>query len=160
FYAQSLSLTDFLVARGGRKKFLAFVAQGEDDGWDKAVQSVYGYESVEELEQAWLDHARKQVAEKQADSLRAVRISNEDRELGPAQGESLPTGFTKQLPDGPAPIQVLVRLDEQGRLTIAQKITYYRPETETLTLKNGRKHRVTYYDEKHSYRDTVYDLYK
>ncbi|HZV04835.1 MAG TPA: sigma-70 family RNA polymerase sigma factor [Gemmataceae bacterium] len=163
FYAQSLSLTDFLVTLGGRRKFLAFVAQGEEEGWDKASQSVYS-NTIEELEQRWLRFAKMRLAEKRDDSRREVRISNGNRQLAqrpaPTVGESLPTGFTEQLPDGPAPIQMLVRIDEQGRLTIAQKVTYYQPETETITLKNGRKHRVTYYDEKHSYRDTVYDLHR
>ena len=52
-------MSEFLVRRGGRAKFLEFVAQGQDDGWDKAAQNQYGYESVEGLESAWLTRVRE-----------------------------------------------------------------------------------------------------
>jgi hypothetical protein len=57
-YAQGFSVTNFLVARSSRPGFLNFVADGMRLGWDQAVQSHYGYQNVEALEQAWLQHLR------------------------------------------------------------------------------------------------------
>jgi hypothetical protein len=59
-YAQGYSVTSFLVGQSGRARFLAFVAQGMRSDWDSAVQTHYRYRSVEELEQAWLQHLRTQ----------------------------------------------------------------------------------------------------
>jgi RNA polymerase sigma factor (sigma-70 family) len=53
-HTQGHSLAGYLVRLGGRRKFLAFVAQGERDGWPRAVRAHYGHASVEELERAWL----------------------------------------------------------------------------------------------------------
>jgi hypothetical protein len=57
-YAQGFSVSQFLVSNGGRQNFLAFVANGMTRGWDGAAQSFYRYNSVDELEQAWLAHLR------------------------------------------------------------------------------------------------------
>jgi hypothetical protein len=57
-YAQGFSLSDYLVQRSDKKTFLAFIGQGMQQGWDRAVQAHYGHRSVEELEEAWLKHLR------------------------------------------------------------------------------------------------------
>jgi hypothetical protein len=57
-YAQGFSVTNFLVNQSSKPAFLNFVAQGMRDGWDRAVQTHYRYQSVEELEQTWLQHLR------------------------------------------------------------------------------------------------------
>lgn len=57
-YAQGYSVSNFLVGRSNRQVFLSFVAAGMRQGWDAAAQSHYQIGSVEELEQAWLQHLR------------------------------------------------------------------------------------------------------
>ncbi|MBM4072123.1 MAG: hypothetical protein FJ271_24830 [Planctomycetes bacterium] len=57
-YAQGFSVSDYLVQRSDRQTFLRFVAHGMQAGWDSAAQSFYRFQSVEELEQAWLQHLR------------------------------------------------------------------------------------------------------
>jgi hypothetical protein len=57
-YAQGYSVANFLVGATSRPAFLAFVAHGMQYGWDSAAQVHYRYQSVEELEQAWLNHLR------------------------------------------------------------------------------------------------------
>jgi hypothetical protein len=59
-YAQGYSVTNFLVQSSNRATFLNFVSSGMREGWDRAVQTHYRYQSVEQLEQAWLDHLRQQ----------------------------------------------------------------------------------------------------
>ncbi len=57
-YAEGYSVTSFLVSQSGRPTFLAFVGAGMREGWDNAVRSYYHYNSVEELEQAWVNNLR------------------------------------------------------------------------------------------------------
>jgi hypothetical protein len=59
-YAQGHSFSRFLVDAKSRKVFLAFVRDGAARGWDAAVRDKYGYDDVEQLEQAWLGWARRQ----------------------------------------------------------------------------------------------------
>jgi hypothetical protein len=58
-YAEGYSVVDFLVARSNRPAFLVFLDEGTRTGWDHAVQTHYHFNSVNELEQAWLDSLRK-----------------------------------------------------------------------------------------------------
>jgi len=72
-YAQGYSVTAFLVERGGggqagRAKFLQFLSigmQGSDpryhgtlESWNEAARRIYGFESIDALEKAWLDSLR------------------------------------------------------------------------------------------------------
>lgn len=61
-YAQGYSVCAYLInGHGGRKKFLDFVDTGMRNGnrnWDAAVREVYGFETVDELEEKWLDSLR------------------------------------------------------------------------------------------------------
>jgi hypothetical protein len=72
-YAQGYSITHFLVKKGGdgregRSRLLQFLAigmQGSDprshgtlESWNEACRKVYGFESVDALEEAWLTSLR------------------------------------------------------------------------------------------------------
>ena len=57
-YAEGYSVTSFLVGQSNRSQFLGFIAQGMRGDWDGAARSYYRYNSVEELEQAWIQHLR------------------------------------------------------------------------------------------------------
>ena len=52
-YAQSYSVTDYLIQKGGRKTFLTFLSDAHQSGWDDALRTHYAEESVEHLEQDW-----------------------------------------------------------------------------------------------------------
>lgn len=58
-YAQGYSVSNYLVESSNRQTFLALVAMGMQEGWDKACQTYYRCNRVEELEQAWLAHLRE-----------------------------------------------------------------------------------------------------
>jgi hypothetical protein len=57
FYAQSVSLVEFLVARKDAPTFTRFVRDGLDGGYEGALRKHYGLASFAELEQQWRDHA-------------------------------------------------------------------------------------------------------
>jgi hypothetical protein len=53
FYGQGYSISRFLVEIGGRPRFLGFVRDGMQAGWDKATLKHYGLANVRELDRAW-----------------------------------------------------------------------------------------------------------
>jgi RNA polymerase sigma factor (sigma-70 family) len=53
YYAEGMTLTQFLVERKDRATFLAFVGLGMRKDWDAAVRRYYGLDGVEELEARW-----------------------------------------------------------------------------------------------------------
>jgi hypothetical protein len=57
FYAESASLVEFLTKQKGPEVFTQFVREGLQDGFDSALQRHYGYQSVTDLEQHWVQYA-------------------------------------------------------------------------------------------------------
>lgn len=58
-YAQGYSLVQFLVNRGGRRQLLEYVADGSSSGqWADATRNHYGFDSLTELQEAWLEWVR------------------------------------------------------------------------------------------------------
>lgn len=53
FYAQSVSLVDFLSRERGPAEFTRFVRDGMRDGYEASLRSHYGYRSFDELESRW-----------------------------------------------------------------------------------------------------------
>lgn len=66
-YAEGYSVCAYLIDLGGgglkgRRKFLDFLESGMaagGRGWEKAVRTHYGFESVDDLETKWIDSLRK-----------------------------------------------------------------------------------------------------
>jgi hypothetical protein len=56
FYAQSVSLVDFLTRQKGAERFAAFVRDGERDGYTASLRKHYGW-SFAELDRHWRRHA-------------------------------------------------------------------------------------------------------
>ncbi len=57
FYAQSVSLVDFLSSLRGSQEFTFFLHDGMRYGYEKSLQRHYGYQNLVELEQRWLHYA-------------------------------------------------------------------------------------------------------
>lgn len=58
-YAEGYAVSKFLIESTDRQTFLTFINHGMQHGWDEAVKTVYHYQNVDEMEQAWLDNLRK-----------------------------------------------------------------------------------------------------
>src|SRR5262249_7053539 len=56
FYAQSVSLTEFLAQSKGPRELARFVKDGQSEGYETALKRHYGW-TFEELEQRWRKHA-------------------------------------------------------------------------------------------------------
>jgi len=64
FYAEGYSVTRFLVDRKDRPTFVNFLRLGVDGDWARAAKQCYGFESLDEMQHAWLDTLRQPVAKK------------------------------------------------------------------------------------------------
>ena len=60
YYAQSVSLTRFLVEQGPPEQFVQFVRDSQRDGIESALQSVYRIGGFPELQARWIEYARRQ----------------------------------------------------------------------------------------------------
>jgi hypothetical protein len=59
-YSQGYSVVRFLIAQGGKKKFVAYLGEGmKTNNWTAATQSHYGYSSLSDLQVTWLDWVRR-----------------------------------------------------------------------------------------------------
>lgn len=59
FYAQSVSLVEFLTREKGPRVLTQFIRAGLRDGYDAALQRYYGYRNFDELERSWSTFALK-----------------------------------------------------------------------------------------------------
>jgi hypothetical protein len=57
FYAQSVSLVEFLAREKGPQTFSTFVKEGLAGGYEAALRKHYGIQSFDDLEQRWRKHA-------------------------------------------------------------------------------------------------------
>ena len=59
-YAQGFALSEFLIQRGGRQKFLQFLGDGmQNESWNQATGKHYGFSDTGTLQNAWLAWVRK-----------------------------------------------------------------------------------------------------
>jgi hypothetical protein len=59
-YSQGFSLARFLIAQGGKRKFVQYIGDGMNQrNWTAATRQHYGFESLSELQLTWLDWVRK-----------------------------------------------------------------------------------------------------
>jgi hypothetical protein len=56
FYAQSVSLVEYLSERAGPRVFAKFLREGLTGGYESALQRYYGIQTFGELEQQWMQH--------------------------------------------------------------------------------------------------------
>jgi len=57
FYAESVSLVDFLVNQKGPQAFTLFLREGQRYGYEAALKRSYNYKNFHELEQSWNQYA-------------------------------------------------------------------------------------------------------
>ncbi|MGB8854271.1 MAG: hypothetical protein WCC69_11970 [Pirellulales bacterium] len=59
-YAQGYSLARYLIDRGGRHKYVAFLTEGlASDDWSTALQRHYGVPTVAQMQSVWLDWVKQ-----------------------------------------------------------------------------------------------------
>ena len=89
-YSQGYSVARFLVAQGGRRKFLAYIADGlRDENWARATKTHYGFDNLLALQTNWLDWVRKGSPnlESTTDTPPLVAVKDRNRAPGPAEAQ-------------------------------------------------------------------------
>jgi hypothetical protein len=71
FYAQSVSLTRYLVDQGPPERFIRFVRDSQRVGTAAALRDIYQIEGPSDLHDRWLAHARQQLGVETASSRNA-----------------------------------------------------------------------------------------
>ncbi|MBM4022403.1 MAG: hypothetical protein FJ284_09215 [Planctomycetes bacterium] len=90
-YSQGYSLARFLIERGGRHKYVAFVGDGlARDDWAAALERHYGVGDIAKLQHIWLDWVRQgcpappaAVAAVQPDTLAAATLTTRGQSPDP-----------------------------------------------------------------------------
>jgi hypothetical protein len=77
YYAQSISLTRFLVGQGPPEQFLKFVRHSQRGGVELALKEVYQIQGLAALEDRWLAYARGQFATRTASASERVNDNSE-----------------------------------------------------------------------------------
>ncbi|MDG3002203.1 hypothetical protein [Paludisphaera mucosa] len=62
YYAQSVSLTQFLMAQGTPAQFVAFIKETQQRGPDAALRGSYRIAGLDDLDRRWRDYARAESA--------------------------------------------------------------------------------------------------
>ncbi len=62
-YAAASSVTEFLVARGGKTRVVEFAGNGPKRGWDQAASDYYGVHDMAELQTAWQNWVTKKLGD-------------------------------------------------------------------------------------------------
>lgn len=58
-YSQGYSLARFLIAQGGKQKFIQYIGDGlRGNNWTRATKQHYGYTSLSDLQLTWVDWVR------------------------------------------------------------------------------------------------------
>jgi hypothetical protein len=71
-YAQGYSVARFLIAQGGKPKFVQFVGEGmQTENWNAAVRKHYSFKNLSELQLTWVDWVGKGSPKLDADTLLA-----------------------------------------------------------------------------------------
>ncbi len=128
-YAQGHSLARFLLAQGGKRKFVDYVGDGMKwNSWTKATQKHYGYQSLSDLQVTWLDWVRHGGGPVAAANTLVAQASPEDnRELTPVSAAATSNGATASvLGDRPDTSDVVAAVYESPSRRTSEKGWYAR----------------------------------
>lgn len=119
-YAQGYSVTNFLVSKSSKPRFLRFLDEGMRRGWDSALNTHYGFRSVEALEEAWLDHLRRTPPESPTDRDPPMVVQGQPRPTGNPSRASLSNQVVVRQTTPPVPLS----LNPSGRQPIVRGQSY------------------------------------
>ncbi len=86
-YAQGYSVSRFLIAHGGHQSFVKFLEdyfRMRKPSWTEVVRNHYGYNSLAELQDAWLEWVRKGSSEEELKITLAARQNRGGRQVAVA----------------------------------------------------------------------------
>ncbi len=112
-YSQGYSLARYLIAQGGKRKFIEYVGDGlrmqTPDAWTRATQKHYGFRNLSELQLSWVEWVRvgspENVAPRGSEQLVAaepnkpdVALASLDQPITGSPSAELADGSTTTIP--------------------------------------------------------------
>jgi len=136
-YAQGYSLARFLIARGGRRRFVDYVGDGmRSNNWHQATQKHYGLKDLSDLQVTWLDWVRRgspSLALPASETLVAQQSNSPGNEPSPARATA---GHEQQAvqPQPGADDRIAANVSSQGGwyARLRDQAAVRRGETEVL----------------------------
>jgi hypothetical protein len=75
YYAQSVSLTRFLVEQGSPGQFVQFVQRSQQNGPETELRRIYHIDGFADLQNRWMSYAKSKTAETTATATRSKPAS-------------------------------------------------------------------------------------
>ena len=117
-YSQGYSLAKFLIAQGGKRKYIQYVGDGmKTNDWNAATQQHYGYKDLSELQVTWNQWVAKGSP---AISVASTQVAANAGQPGASNTLAATDGLTRppSSPPSTAPARVaLVSANENQRVT-------------------------------------------
>jgi hypothetical protein len=142
-YSQGYSVARYLVAQGGKHKFLGYLADGlRDENWSRATRQHYGIENLAALQVQWLDWVRKgspdlhapgdapalaSAAPKPSDAAVAAASTAPDRRQLSGDGRPQPPGPSPAGGDGPTVYELAATSTDALQAAPPEKARWHRP---------------------------------
>ncbi len=102
-YAQGYTLCDFLIQKGGRRKFVEFLADGlKSSQWSAAIHRHYGIQGVGSLQNTWLAWVRQGFPRIQSQTPDTTEMLAADKRARPEPNLILRMGKAAASNDAPA----------------------------------------------------------
>ena len=100
-YSQGYSVAQFLIAQGGKRKFIRYVGRGMETGnWDAATNEYYGFKDLSDLQVTWVDWLSKG---RPAVDARVAVAQNQPQVQPPAQPDAMQVSTVQEnAPSAPA----------------------------------------------------------
>ena len=109
-YAQGYSLARFLIAQGGKQKFVQYVGEGMQTGnWTQTTSKYYGHPSLSSLQVSWLDWVRDGSNEGMIQNYVPSQFVSNTQQPGIVRGQSpsndaRPIASARDGQSGPSPL--------------------------------------------------------
>ncbi len=133
-YSQGFSLARFLIAQGGRQKFIQYVGDGMKwNNWTAATKQHYGYQSLSELQVTWLEWVRQG---SQPLNPQSPMIAQQDQGQPPASG-GMQFASTSVTTPAQVPVRAAVASRESG------SGSWYARQRDLATTSNPSRSGVT-----------------
>ena len=142
-YSQGYSVARYLIAQGGKPKFVKFVGRGMDTGnWVSSVKEFYGFKSLGELQVTWVEWVKQ-------GSPRTIPVADTPVTLASNQNSIPPVGEPQlnqptPIAQAPRPLidkrsENLLARNESRTLPAASRGSWYARKPQEEPVNSGRR---------------------
>lgn len=138
-YAEGYSLAYLLVQEGGRSRYLEFLEEAHQHGWDKAIKKHYRYAGVDGLEQRWKEWVLAGSPDVERNPAQLVADNKNRNRKRPAEPGTTLRGQSPDEPDLETPVADRGAPAATGRLVAAGDEPAAEPTLEAPSPRRQRR---------------------